>query len=75
MLLLSKNKFFIGQERENFFGRKKRDCLLVPILEKRKEIYIGIFATTKYDHWKPTYNCQKKRNKLVDSLKRNLKKI
>ena len=34
--LALKNKFFIGKEKK-IVGRKERDCVLVPFLEKRKD--------------------------------------
>jgi len=52
------------------------------LLRKEEREYIGIghlkqqtkYHRWKYDRWKLTYSCQNKSNKLVDSLKQNLKK-
>ena len=57
--------------------------LLVFLLERRKERDIGIDPLMQQQNMtvgnmtvgKSTYSCHNKHNKLVDSLKQNLKKI
>jgi len=74
--------YFIREEIENF-GRKGWDCSSVGILslERKKDIYKHlcnnriIWPLENMTVRKPTYSCHNKHNKLVDSLKQNLKKI